>query len=78
MVDSEGRIFSSRPLYVRLEPTDDPEVPDKKDVVGYTDEACTEFYCRWPWHRAPKRGETKAVINSCQWRLTWLKTKWKN
>lgn len=65
------------PVFARREPTNDSvaralKIRNKKDVVFYKDAACTQFFCRWPWHQTPPRSTKKKVTLDCyQWAVNW-------
>lgn len=69
------------PLYLRREPTTDPVTlahdPDaarRRDVVAYSDPACTIRKGRWPWHHStkPRRNCRTVTLNCFRWAAHWL------
>jgi hypothetical protein len=64
-------------VYARKEPTRDTlaiqHKLDKKDVVFYRDEACTDRFCHWSWHLSPPRRNRKTVTLNCyRWAVKWV------
>lgn len=73
LLDTLGQTRST--LYARREPTNDSEVPDKQDIVLYSDQEATKPVARYPWHyteSSPKYGASLVTHNCSVYYLIWL------
>jgi hypothetical protein len=68
------------PLYLRREPTNDPELGAycpgvvRFDVVAYRDPAAREPVGRWAWWPAPPRSYRRRVrLDDRNWSAVWIR-----
>lgn len=73
--------MSALPLYLRREPTTDPQlraaaIPQhaRRDVVAYRDPECRRVAARWNWFcsNRPTRASKRVMFNCYLWNAVWL------